>query len=254
MNRGLKLDETDLHAFIDGELDAERASELECKISNDPALAARVTAFRSDMSRLKETYRPLIERPVPKEWLALVHGSRLAPGPSIPWQGWLGIAAAILILFGGVFATYYGLRPSNNVGIIAEALDARSNASRPAASIAIKSDSDVAKQIVLLRGIADTRLKVPDLSKMGYRLTALRLYASGQSGKAAELQYRDRKNRLFTLFLRRSDGPPKFDQFERNGLRVCLWQDDVLSTVMAGDISTAEMQRLASLAYTGLTL
>jgi len=31
-----------------------------------------------------------------------------------------------------------------------------------------------------------------------------------------------------------------------------VWQDDRISTVMAGTMSAAEMQRLASLAYLGL--
>jgi len=33
---------------------------------------------------------------------------------------------------------------------------------------------------------------------------------------------------------------------------VCLWQDDVLSTVMVGKMAAAEMLRVASLAYNGL--
>jgi hypothetical protein len=39
----------------------------------------------------------------------------------------------------------------------------------------------------------------------------------------------------------------------RADLRVCIWQDDQVGMVMAGDVSTAAMQRLASLAYSGLT-
>ena len=97
-------------------------------------------------------------------------------------------------------------------------------------------------------------VKVPDLEKMGYRLTAIHLYPGAPGGSAAELLYRDQQNRLFTLYLRHSDGTARFDQFERDGLRVCVWQDEELSTVMAGNVSTAAMQRLASLAYTGLTL
>jgi anti-sigma factor RsiW len=98
------------------------------------------------------------------------------------------------------------------------------------------------------------QVKVPSLAKMGYRLAAIRLYPHAAGGSAAELLYRDKQDRLFTLYLRRSDGAARFDQFERAGLRVCIWQDDQLGMVMAGDVSTAAMQRLASLAYTGLTL
>ena len=53
---------------------------------------------------------------------------------------------------------------------------------------------------------------------------------------------------------RHSDGTARFDQFERAGLRVCIWQDDQLGMVVAGNVSTAAMQRLANLAYTGLAM
>jgi anti-sigma factor RsiW len=98
------------------------------------------------------------------------------------------------------------------------------------------------------------KVKVPDLGKMGYRLSSIRFYPGAPGGNAAELVYRSPDDRLFTLYLRRSDGTARFDQFERQGLRVCVWQDDQLGMVMAGNVSTAAMQRLASLAYTGLTL
>jgi anti-sigma factor RsiW len=57
---------------------------------------------------------------------------------------------------------------------------------------------------------------------------------------------------LFALYLRHPSGPARFDQFKQGRLRVCIWQDEVLGTVMTGEMSAAEMQRLASLAYTGL--
>jgi hypothetical protein len=85
--------------------------------------------------------------------------------------------------------------------------------------------------------------------QLGSRQDLLRL-----EREMAERQNRDGGNRLFTLYLHRSNGVARFDQFERNGLRVCVWQDEELGTVMAGNVSTAAMQRLASLAYTGLTI
>jgi anti-sigma factor RsiW len=37
-------------------------------------------------------------------------------------------------------------------------------------------------------------------------------------------------------------------------MRICIWQDEELSTVMLGEMSAGEMARVASLAYSGLTL
>ena len=57
---------------------------------------------------------------------------------------------------------------------------------------------------------------------------------------------------MFALYLRRPSGRAAFDQYKQGSLRVCIWQDDVLGAVMTGEMSAAEMQRLASLAYTRL--
>ena len=97
------------------------------------------------------------------------------------------------------------------------------------------------------------QIRVPDMRRLGYRLTEVHFYGGSGSERAAELLYRDNAGRLFSLYLRRSDGSVRFDQFLRADLRVCIWQDDQVGMVMAGDVSTAAMQRLASLAYTGLT-
>jgi anti-sigma factor RsiW len=37
-------------------------------------------------------------------------------------------------------------------------------------------------------------------------------------------------------------------------LRICIWQDDIIGTVMVGDMSAGEMARAASAAYAGLNL
>ena len=39
---------------------------------------------------------------------------------------------------------------------------------------------------------------------------------------------------------------------KRGDTRICLWQDDILTSVMLADVSAAEMLRLASLAYSEL--
>ena len=89
---------------------------------------------------------------------------------------------------------------------------------------------------------------------MGYRLDAIRTF-SGVSGRAAvELDYRDGQNTLFTLYLRRPTSPPRVDILARDGVRICIWQDDVVGAVMAGKMTAGEMARLASLAYSGMFL
>jgi anti-sigma factor RsiW len=252
MSGELGLNESELHAFIDGALDAARAHAFEVKLAADPALAARVAAFRADKEMLKRVYAPLIARPIPEKWLALAHGSKPPARAALSWRMVGSIAAAILLLVAGV-AAYRSVRPPQSGEIVQAALDARTHA-MPSKIIAIEMGADAQRYDAALSKAVASSVKVPDLGRLGYQLAAIRLYPGAQNGGAAELLYRDSKARLFTLYVRRSNGAARFDQFERNGLRVCVWQDEELSTVMAGNVSTAAMQRLASLAYTGLTL
>ena len=63
---------------------------------------------------------------------------------------------------------------------------------------------------------------------------------------------RDAAARHFTVYLKPSSGTPRFDMIKRGDVRICVWQDDVLGAVMLGEMSAAEMLRIASLAYSGL--
>ena len=94
-------------------------------------------------------------------------------------------------------------------------------------------------------------LKLPDLTKAGYTLAQVAVLPE-HGAKAVRIDYRNDANQVFTLYLSASSGHEAFDIVKRGDLRICLWQDDVLSTVMMGEMSAAEMLRVASLAYNGL--
>jgi anti-sigma factor RsiW len=251
MSNELDFSEGELHAYLDGELDAARADAVAARLAADPELASKVAGFRADMAMILQIYGPLSRKPVPDKWLALMENA--GPASHVSWRGWAtAIAAALLIALAAatpfVYRTFETSQPSE---IVAAALAARQ---APAGKTIAVADNTVGQYDGTVSSVIAEHVKVPDLGKMGYRLSAIRLYPAAPGGSAAELTYRDRDNRLFTLYLRRSDGTARFDQFERAGLRVCIWQDDQLGMVMAGNVTTAAMQRLASLAYTGLTL
>ncbi len=236
------IDENELHAYLDGALPADRAGDVERQIAADPALAGKLAGFRADKQMLKTVYGPLADKPLPAHWLAMARQPK--PKPVLTWR-LVGSIAAVLVLGLGLGLAYRAMVPVSGE-IVQTALGARQSGDGQTIAVAGRDDARTAQAIS--RAVA-LKLKVPDLSRMGYRLSAVRLYPG-----AAQLSYLGPQQRLFTLYLHRSDGTARFDQFERAGLRVCIWQDDQLSLVMAGDVSTASMQRLASLAYTGLTL
>ena len=236
----------DLHAFIDGELDAQRQAEIEEHLAADPELAAQVATFSADKAMISRIYGPLIEQPLPIHWLARIRRGR---GQRPRWVAVGGaLAASLALLIVGSSFLLPPLSPLRQAGVVDDALAARNEALAPTEVLGAHQLGGA--EAALTRNLS-LRAHAPDLSRMGYRLSAVRTYAT-QEGRAVELIYRAHGKDDFALFVRRSSGAPRFDVFEKNGLRVCLWQDEEVATVMTGHMSAAEMQRLASLAYEGL--
>ncbi|MGE3476928.1 MAG: hypothetical protein AB7H70_14095 [Rhodospirillaceae bacterium] len=246
MNEHMRPTEEELQAFIDGELDAARSAAVEAAIQGDAELARQVHAYRADKARLAQIYAPLLDRPVPREWLIKISQRNVAPLPvKTSRRGVIGMAiAASIAAAAGTTIAYRRFSGQDGEALITAALAAHTMA------------RDIAAQPVpenALAQLAGVAIKAPDLSKMGFSLVGMRTLDGPGGNTAAVLAYRDADARVFTLYLKRSSGTPQFDMIKRGDTRICVWQDDVLSAIMLADVPGAEMLRLASLAYSGLT-
>jgi len=65
MNR-LPVTESELHAYVDGALPAERAAEVEAYLVEHPEDAARVAAYREQIAALHREFDPVIAEPLPR--------------------------------------------------------------------------------------------------------------------------------------------------------------------------------------------
>ena len=248
MTDQLKISDLDLSAYVDGELDIDRAKAVEDAAAHDAGLAARVAAYRADKKLLWNVYAPLVANPVPSAWIEL---ARAVPSPAAgrrrSWRLAGIAAAATLVVLGSLSLFDSRYKPGSPVDVVEAALNVR-NSGTAEKSISVASLVEARRYNEALRGILGVNIHVPALDSLGFQVAGLKFYEH-----AAEIEYRDGKGRLFTIYLTPSDGTIRFDQFERNGLHVCVWQDDQLSSVMVGTISAAMMQRLASMTYLGLT-
>jgi anti-sigma factor RsiW len=251
MSEPLRIPDEQLHALIDGELSAQECAALETTVAADPQLGQRVALFRADKARLAQIYGPVADMPVPGHWIRMIESApRRQPPRFFSIEAIAGIAAAFMLLIGGTLA--YRQSVPHEEPIVEEALAARNDVLPPRQVLAVNAPAQDNAAARTLTSALAMRVSVPDLKRMGYSLVGMRVYGSEPQSKGVELLYRHKDNRVFALYLRRPSGPPRFDQYKQGNLRVCIWQDDVLGAVMTGEISAAEMQRLASLAYTGL--
>lgn len=246
----LEISEDLLHAFVDGELEQGQYSQLAEVIAQDPTLSQRIAAFRADKAMFAQVYGPLAERPLPADWVTQIErsvGSRRVPHSAL----WMALAAALVI--GIVSLAYFRPVPTDSgESIIREAIAARNHKLAPRETLEAGTMAQMQAIDHAAASSLKMRLKAPDLSRMGYRLANARVYEGVPGGKAVELVYKGADHSNLTIYVRRPTSAVRFDQFKRDGLRICIWQDDVIGTVITGNISAAEMQRIASLAYTGL--
>ena len=242
-----QIRDDDVHAYIDGELDAGRRQAVEVAVAQDAGLARRIAGYRADKARVNRVYGSLAGRPYPAHWDRLIRADHFSRRRQ-RFQLTGAIAAALMLAIGTLGIFHQGADvPSGDV--VEAALQVRDEAPVPPHdSVEVGSLAQARAYDAQLSRVAGVEVRVPDLHVMGYRVTGLRF-----TNRAAQVMYRDGRDRLFTLYIRPSNGETRFDQFARRGLRVCIWQDDRVSTVMIGPMSAAVMQRLASLTYLGLS-
>ncbi|MBB5016354.1 zf-HC2 domain-containing protein [Rehaibacterium terrae] len=71
----MRISDERLMAYVDGELDAAQAAQVEAAIAADPALAAAVARQRRLRERLRAAFDPVLDQPVPERLLAAARGA-----------------------------------------------------------------------------------------------------------------------------------------------------------------------------------
>ena len=246
------LTEQELHAYLDGELDAAGAARVEAALAAAPELAQRLARLQADKAMIGRAYAKLIEVPLPAALVAAVQqapshsqvpaGRRRPPG--VGWRAVAAMAAALVLALVG----WQMLVPIGGNATIEAALAARSGAAHADQRVAVASLSSAGERDQLLRDALHQPVKAPNLEKAGFTLQTVSVYA----GTAVQLAYADAQGRSFTLYLRDSAGADRFELSSRGAMRICLWQNEDLTAVMLAEMSSSEMLRVASLTYADL--
>ena len=94
------ITDSDLHAWLDGELSPERRALVEAWLHDRPEEAARVRLWAADRDVLKLQFDALLDEPVPPRLADVVWRQAAAGGRSVPWLRWA--AAFALFALGGL--------------------------------------------------------------------------------------------------------------------------------------------------------
>lgn len=242
-----KIHESDLHAFIDGQLDDLGARRFASAMNAQPALRAVTDGYRRDRDLMLQIYGPLIDEPVPSRLLRTLRSVPEVHRPAWQWSAGVGLAAAAAVLL----VVSYGLPTEPKDALLAEAYAVRDGG--VAVEQEIAANVPATERDAMLVKTLDTPVNIPDLDQTGYKLAGLGIYPDRAHGHAVQVNYRNYQGRLLTVYLRHPTGADRYEILpERGGKRVCIWESQELSAVMVGEMSEQEMLRTAYLTYHAL--
>ncbi|PTE07018.1 anti-sigma factor family protein [Mesorhizobium helmanticense] len=195
------ITEDDLHAYVDGRLDAARSEEVSAYLDKHPDVANRFGSYSVQRTLLQGAFDPVAGEPVPSR-LNLNH--MIATRRQNRVSSWRFLAAAVVLLFAGGSGGWYMhdmmVPPTEGVAALArEASDSfatyAGDRTRP---VELRADN-----MVELVGWATERIGrkpvLPDLSKSGYRLMGGRVVSTPHGAGLMLMYDNDHGTRLVML-------------------------------------------------------
>jgi anti-sigma factor RsiW len=236
--------EEELHAFIDGELPAERQAVVEQWLATHADDAARVAAWRAQAEAIRARYGAVAGEPVPARFdlQKLARSGR-------NWRR-LAAAAIILTLLGGGGAGWFGRGVWEGAGpartVTAEAIDAHKLYVVEVRHPVEVPGSEATHLGQWLSRRIGYSLRAPDLDGFGLKLVGGRLLPSSAGSGAAFFMYEGTTGERFTVYCRKVNAPESSLRYRTaNMVGSFAWVEDTVAFVVSGPPDRARLQRIA---------
>jgi anti-sigma factor RsiW len=240
--------EDELHAYVDGELPADRRAAVEAWLVSRPDEAARIAAWHQQAELLHARYDGIAEEPVPAR-LAL---DQLARGGAA-WKR-LAVAAAIAAFVLGGAAGWFGrayFDPGRTSArtLTSEALDAHRLYVVEVRHPVEVPGGEEAHLVQWLSRRLNYEVRAPDLAALGLRLVGGRLLP-GPAGAAAFFMYEGASGERFTLYCSRARVPETALRYSAAGqVAAFYWIEQEKAYVVSGPADRDRLLKVAQSAY-----
>jgi anti-sigma factor RsiW len=241
--------EDELHAYVDGELPADRRLTVEAWLKSHADDAARVAAWQAQAEMIHARYGGTIREPVPAR-LALDRIARQRRS----WSR-LVAAAVILAFLAGGAAGWFGRGLINNERISPSTMTAEALEAYKLYVVEVRHPVEVpgAEANHLVRWLSkrlDYELRAPDLESLGLKLVGGRLLPGPAGQPAAFFMYEGPSGERFTLYCARSKAPQTALRYSSAGqVAAVYWVDGNINYVISGPADHARLSKVAQTAY-----
>ena len=246
-----RITETELHAFVDGELAPAEHAEVEELLAAAPA----DLVLARELAELNEAIRARYAGALAEPAAIIAQGRRLGRGwPALPRRVALPAAAAALALVAaaaGYSARGWLVEPRGpEAAFVAMALGAHS-VYVPEVRHPVEVRAGEAHLVRWLAKRVGADVRAPTLEGVGWRLMGGRLLPDQDGLPAAQFMYEDASGRRMTLYIRKETGlgNTAFRFYERDGFGAFYWIDRPLAYALTGRLSRDELMTLANAVY-----
>jgi anti-sigma factor RsiW len=246
----LQVTEDELHAFVDGELPADRRAAVEAWLAAHPEDAARVGAWRLQSDAIRARYGDVAAQPIPMK-LKLDRMSSAARS----WK--IAAAAAVVAAFflGGMAGwmardSAAGGGPSEFEKLTAQALYAHKVYAvevRHPVEVAA-AESEHLQQWLSKR--VGSPLRAPNLERLGLNLVGGRLLPTPTGAAAAFFMYENASGERFTLYCAKANTANTamhLNAVDKTG--AIYWVDGNVAYVVSGASERKQLWKVARAAY-----
>jgi len=259
MNKEDRIDDAELHAWLDGELDTDGARAVEAWLADHPDDAARVAAWRAQNEALSGLDAEILDEPLP-ERLRKVLNSAPRSAARVGSGNWLRAAAALVLFVAGAGAGWWlhGLGfpggAARDVVFVDRAAGAHLVFTREKRhAVEARADTEERHLVNWLSRRLGRKLNPPPLDGAGFRLIGGRLVAD-DGGPAAQFMYEDGTKRRLTIYVRkaRDEKNVAFRVVEARGVSAFYWIEKPYAYALIGNIGRDELLKLGRVVFDGL--
>ena len=252
IDRDSPVTEHELHAYVDGEIPADRRNAVEAWLGSHPEHAARVAHWRAQADAIRARYDAIASEPAPARFDLdkIAHASR-------PWRAVAAAAVIAAFLVGGVVGWMAhgasAAAPSRFDVFTSEALDAHKVYVVEVRHPVEVTASEEAHLVQWLSKKLGHPLKAPDLSAHGFRLVGGRLL-SDNGRPAALFMYENRDGLRITIHCvaEPGEGATAFRYREIDGYAAFYWIDEKLAYAVIGKLQREKLLEVARTTYAAL--
>jgi anti-sigma factor RsiW len=245
----LPMTEDELHAYVDGELPADRRPAVEAWLAAHPEDAARVAAWRLQSDAIRARYGNVAAQPIPSK-LKLDRITYAARSWKIAATAAVAAAFFVGVIAGWMARESAADAPSDFERLTAQALDAHKvyavEVRHPVEVVA--AEAEHLQQWLSKR--VGYPLRAPNLETQGLHLVGGRLLPTSTGAAAAFFMYENTSGERFTLYCAKANTPNTamhYNGADKAG--AIYWVDGNVAYVVSGASERKQLWQVARAAY-----